>query len=321
MTLCQLDSIEYTNKRKAILYISGMDLVDGTPVLDIKPFVPHYDADASAQTPTWVSKGLETARRVIIAPQAVMELQVIVSNHQLEFYGRNNNNESWEEAMEAVMNCIQQVLSVDVRSPWQTNKARRGNSKAERAQRLQPTGETSNQAQQTETSTPLMSTQQLDNMLLYYSVKAPSETVLSTSQGSGAEDVVTVHSIHLMANVASGAEESTSSSPPLTTVPSSHEDEDYDYDYDESMMQRNSQDNVSSPRRRDMKRFQVKSSPIRPPQGGDYTTISKFWKEAATMNGTPDALAKPDEYSMLMRKFIRLGGSMPRMPLAGDSEW
>lgn len=26
------------------IYFSGVDMIDGTPVLDIKPYIPHYDA-------------------------------------------------------------------------------------------------------------------------------------------------------------------------------------------------------------------------------------------------------------------------------------
>uniref|UniRef100_UPI00358FA082 tRNA (adenine(37)-N6)-methyltransferase-like n=1 Tax=Myxine glutinosa TaxID=7769 RepID=UPI00358FA082 len=39
ITLARLDSIEGET-----LHLSGIDVVDGTPVLDIKPFIPEYDA-------------------------------------------------------------------------------------------------------------------------------------------------------------------------------------------------------------------------------------------------------------------------------------
>ena len=38
LTLAKLISIS-ENK----LYVSGIDLIDGTPVLDIKPYIPNYD--------------------------------------------------------------------------------------------------------------------------------------------------------------------------------------------------------------------------------------------------------------------------------------
>ena len=36
--------------------IGGIDLVDGTPILDIKPYVPFCDSIASAKAPDWVGK-------------------------------------------------------------------------------------------------------------------------------------------------------------------------------------------------------------------------------------------------------------------------
>ena len=38
LTLCRLDSV-----RGRTLFLSGIDLVDGTPILDIKPYLPTYD--------------------------------------------------------------------------------------------------------------------------------------------------------------------------------------------------------------------------------------------------------------------------------------
>ncbi len=29
---------------KGVLHLSGIDLVDGTPILDVKPYLPRYDA-------------------------------------------------------------------------------------------------------------------------------------------------------------------------------------------------------------------------------------------------------------------------------------
>ena len=33
----------------------GADVVDGTPVLDIKPYIPYVDGGVGAQAPAWVS--------------------------------------------------------------------------------------------------------------------------------------------------------------------------------------------------------------------------------------------------------------------------
>eukprot|EP00249_Psilotum_nudum_P009112 c21717_g1_i1 orf=199-1581(-) len=36
-----------------MLFLSGIDLVDGTPVLDVKPYLPYCDSIPDAQTPQW----------------------------------------------------------------------------------------------------------------------------------------------------------------------------------------------------------------------------------------------------------------------------
>jgi len=48
MTVCRLLGIE-----GSILRLEGLDLVDGTPVLDIKPYVAYYDAIPKAKLPKW----------------------------------------------------------------------------------------------------------------------------------------------------------------------------------------------------------------------------------------------------------------------------
>ncbi len=37
-----------------ILKIQGLDAIDGTPVIDIKPFIPDYDSAKYAMTPDWI---------------------------------------------------------------------------------------------------------------------------------------------------------------------------------------------------------------------------------------------------------------------------
>jgi tRNA-Thr(GGU) m(6)t(6)A37 methyltransferase TsaA len=38
------------------LRVRGLDAIDGTPVLDIKPYLPHYDSIPDAKVPDWVRK-------------------------------------------------------------------------------------------------------------------------------------------------------------------------------------------------------------------------------------------------------------------------
>ena len=41
-----------------ILQVKGLDAIEGTPVLDIKPYVPHFDSWPDAKIPEWVAKRL-----------------------------------------------------------------------------------------------------------------------------------------------------------------------------------------------------------------------------------------------------------------------
>jgi tRNA-Thr(GGU) m(6)t(6)A37 methyltransferase TsaA len=36
-----------------ILWVKGLDAIDGTPVIDIKPYIPDYDSPADAVVPKW----------------------------------------------------------------------------------------------------------------------------------------------------------------------------------------------------------------------------------------------------------------------------
>ena len=42
-------------RRRNILRVLGLDAIDGTPVLDIKPYIPHYDSVPDARVPDWVA--------------------------------------------------------------------------------------------------------------------------------------------------------------------------------------------------------------------------------------------------------------------------
>jgi tRNA-Thr(GGU) m(6)t(6)A37 methyltransferase TsaA len=48
VTVCRLLKIE-----GATIEVEGLDLVDGTPVLDVKPYIAAYDAVPKASIPKW----------------------------------------------------------------------------------------------------------------------------------------------------------------------------------------------------------------------------------------------------------------------------
>ena len=48
LSCVKLDSIEFSAKLGPILHVSGADLMDGTPIFDIKPYIPYADCHTDA---------------------------------------------------------------------------------------------------------------------------------------------------------------------------------------------------------------------------------------------------------------------------------
>jgi tRNA (Thr-GGU) A37 N-methylase len=299
-----------TTKTTFSLLLSGLDLVDGTPILDIKPYVPHYDCvgygnkstiidgvvsnekerevegggssierrgkntssscngavveefhdgdnssnndNSLVRVPQWVDSGLQKRRSISFLPAAEQFLidlakpppppaltssssssssspeQPLLS--KMQFYGPNSpwQDKSPSIAVQHVRNVIIEILTSDVRSVWQTAKARRGAFQAERSARLSSSSvvlsstekkaggegggntmyEGNNDQEMIENY--CCCTQQIDNLLVHYTIDGPtiisSSTTTTTrtqtiitpderSMGSGAEDTVVVVSI------------------------------------------------------------------------------------------------------------------------------
>lgn len=109
LTVAKIDAVD-GNK----VFISGVDLVDGTPVLDIKPYLPYCDSIPGAMVPDWV--------------KVDNMLAVASVNFSHDFSA--SLNQCWSRKMQKkkkteislytspteFQNLIQQVLSWDIRS-------------------------------------------------------------------------------------------------------------------------------------------------------------------------------------------------------------
>jgi tRNA-Thr(GGU) m(6)t(6)A37 methyltransferase TsaA len=50
-------TVQLLERRDNILLVQGLDAIDGTPILDIKPFIPGYDSPAEgASAPEWATR-------------------------------------------------------------------------------------------------------------------------------------------------------------------------------------------------------------------------------------------------------------------------
>lgn len=50
LTVVRLDAVQGGQ-----VHVTGMDVIDGTPVLDLKPYLPSYDSVPHATRPAWAS--------------------------------------------------------------------------------------------------------------------------------------------------------------------------------------------------------------------------------------------------------------------------
>ncbi|EOD26336.1 hypothetical protein EMIHUDRAFT_205328 [Emiliania huxleyi CCMP1516] len=89
------------------LLLGGADLIDGTPVLDVKPYLLH-DAPAGATVPSWCAARSDASRIASVHFTAAAEAQLAaaVADGSLRFY----------TDLETARSAISQMLQLDIRS-------------------------------------------------------------------------------------------------------------------------------------------------------------------------------------------------------------
>jgi tRNA-Thr(GGU) m(6)t(6)A37 methyltransferase TsaA len=114
-----LTMAKITKVKNHELYLSGVDLVDKTPILDIKPVIPRYDCvpAINAAVPDWIGedKYVTTIERenIIWSEEAVQQLKEIVDLKKMIYY------ETFDEISEAII----QVLQTDPRPVYVRKKS------------------------------------------------------------------------------------------------------------------------------------------------------------------------------------------------------
>ena len=48
-------TVRLLQRRGNILKVEGLDAIDGTPVIDIKPYIPKYDSVTDSKVPSWIT--------------------------------------------------------------------------------------------------------------------------------------------------------------------------------------------------------------------------------------------------------------------------
>ncbi len=95
LSAVKLDHID--RRESGRLYLSGVDLIDGTPILDIKPYLPSADCIPSA-TAGWTGSKPERTIKVVFTPE--VELQI---------------KDRWRDLAARSRSAIEEILSLDPR--------------------------------------------------------------------------------------------------------------------------------------------------------------------------------------------------------------
>ena len=51
-----ISTVELVGRKGNIITVKGLDIIDGSPILDIKPYTPQYDKVEKAKVPDWVKR-------------------------------------------------------------------------------------------------------------------------------------------------------------------------------------------------------------------------------------------------------------------------
>lgn len=51
-----ISTVKILSIKDGVVTVKGLDVIDNTPILDIKPYTPQYDAATDARVPDWVNK-------------------------------------------------------------------------------------------------------------------------------------------------------------------------------------------------------------------------------------------------------------------------
>lgn len=102
----------------ANLVLGGADIVDGSPVLDIKPYVPFCDSVANASCPDWV------AREIVDDPLSKLSVEVpsVVRDSLHVLWQDRTRNKALYPSFDDYLNFVREALSRDIRSVTQRVK-------------------------------------------------------------------------------------------------------------------------------------------------------------------------------------------------------
>eukprot|EP01038_Epipyxis_sp_PR26KG_P008203 gene8203-11097_t len=108
VTLAKIDRIDKLNRT---VYLNACDLVDGTPVFDIKPYVPAYDTVTPYHIPSWIEESVGKRNIVTITETAKNNI-----------YSIQNKLVQYKNNPEQFIAGLTETIEADIRSQFQTRK-------------------------------------------------------------------------------------------------------------------------------------------------------------------------------------------------------
>ena len=93
----------------------GLDLINGTPVVDIKPYLPQFENIGDAKVPKWVEDSYEVPRiAVAFSDKGKEEMDELTSRKGFVLRPFAD--------VESLTRALEETLSLDIRSPFQKDK-------------------------------------------------------------------------------------------------------------------------------------------------------------------------------------------------------
>lgn len=72
LSLVKLESIEYDHSLGPVLHVTGADIIDGTPIYDIKPYLPYSEAKPDAEG-GFAHRVMDDSMQVVLTEDADLE--------------------------------------------------------------------------------------------------------------------------------------------------------------------------------------------------------------------------------------------------------
>ena len=106
LSVVQLNQVKKVGKAVRV-YVTGSDLLDGTPILDIKPYIQYSDAVMEAQS--GYAQDEPEHKQVVWTKQATVQKQQLLQQHKISTQ---------------MLSELEQVLSLDPRPAYQEDETR-----------------------------------------------------------------------------------------------------------------------------------------------------------------------------------------------------